>query len=64
MSAEAQDVFSLIGDSDGFSEELSAYVTVYAINQHQLSMEIEYVDMDNDEEVIQTRRFTITVEED
>ncbi len=64
MGTEVQNVFTLIGDLDGFSEELSAYVTVYAINQHQLSFNIEYVDMDNEEEVIQVKSYTITIEED
>lgn len=59
-----KDLLRLLEESDGqFNEELNAYVSAYPVSDDELAIEFEYVDKDNDEEVIEVKRYSLTVNE-
>lgn len=54
------DILSAIDDNDGnFLEDISAYVSVYPISDNKIVVELEYTDPSNDDEVIETKSFTL-----
>lgn len=67
MDKHLRDLIEVLTAQDGsFNEELQAYVTAYPINFTDTSAdvvyEIEYVDVENDFEVIETHSFTVSVQ--
>lgn len=59
------DAVEVLSSGDGnYNETIQAYVTAYLISDNKMSLELEYVDLDNDLEIIETRTFTLTIEED
>jgi hypothetical protein len=60
------DLVEVLTAQDGqFNDELQAYVTAYPINDGtQVVYEIEYVDQDNDFEVIETVTHTVFLTRD
>jgi len=54
------DLVEVLTKSDGqFNEEINAYVTAYPVGEDRLIIELEYVDTDNDHEVVDTKVFTV-----
>lgn len=57
-----KDLITLLTKLDnGFDDEINAYVSVYPVGDDEVAVEFEYVDMDNDEEVIEVKRFSLVV---
>jgi hypothetical protein len=58
------DVIEVLTAGDGnFNEGISAFVTAYPISEDTLAVELEYVDSENDNEVIEVKSFEIKIEE-
>ena len=56
------DVIEIVTAQDGqFNDEINAYVTAYPTSETEIVVEIEYCDVDNDLEVIETVSFTVTI---
>lgn len=54
---------TVLSEQDGqFNEELGAYVSAYPVADDEFAVEFEYVDRDNDDEVIQVKRFSLFVD--
>jgi len=59
------DLFEVLTAQDGqFNDELNAYVTAYVYDTNKVAIELEYVDIDNDHEVIQVIKFRVIVEDE
>lgn len=69
-SKELLDVVEVLTSQDGnFNEEIGAYVTAYPVTKNTdydaaVAVELEYVDRDNNDEVIEVKTFTIYIIED
>lgn len=56
------DVIEIITAQDGqFNDEINAYVTAYPTSENTVVVEVEYCDVDNDLEVIETVSYTVTI---
>lgn len=60
------DLIEIITGQDGqFNDELQAYVTAYPINDgNEIIVEVEYVDVENDFEVIETVSHSVFLSRD
>lgn len=59
-----RDVIETLCSEDGqFNEEIGAYVSAYPIAEDKVVVELEYVDPDNDDEVVDVKIFTVTIED-
>lgn len=57
-------LITIITDQDGqFNEEINAYVSIYQVDDDEVAIEFEYINQDNEDEVIEVKRFTLTVQE-
>jgi hypothetical protein len=62
MDKHQKDLLEVLTREDGqYNSEIGAYVTAYALSEDKVAFEFEYVDEDNEFEVIETISFTVLV---
>lgn len=59
-----RDVIEVVTQADGdFDDTINAHVTAYPISEDTVIVELEYVDVENDHEVIEVKSYRVTVAE-
>ena len=59
------DLIQVLTSQDGqYNEEVGAYVTAYPVQGGRVVVELEYVDIDNEEQVIEVIAHSVQLAED